>query len=133
MQVAKFAKETLTWVAPAVGIPALRYFQDQKEQRKELFVRDASTYSVGALIYLGLFFGGKSFLKHLKPTLNEHVRDLSAFLVAITANIVYAGIGAVRISQKFHSSTQPQTPTSWASTPFQPYGQAMQTPVDYQA
>jgi hypothetical protein len=133
MQVAKFAKETLTWVAPAVGIPALRYFQDQKEQRKELFIRDASTYSIGALLYLGLFFGGKSLLKHLKPTLNEHVRDLSAFLVAITANIAYAGIGAVRISQKFQSPTPKQTIASWASTPFQPCGQWLQPTMNYQA
>lgn len=120
----KQIKDTVTWVAPAIGIPALRYFQDRKEQRNELFVRDASTYSIGALTFLGVFFGGKFALKRYAPTLNHWFRqklgakkpvlyensiELISFLSALSANIAYAGIGSVRLSQ-FVSRLQGKEP-----------------------
>lgn len=98
----EFTKDTVTWIAPAIGIPALRYFQDRKEQRNELFVRDASTYSIGALIYISTLFGGQALLnRYAEKQLSAASRKLIPFFVALTANILYAGIGSVRLSQLF--------------------------------
>lgn len=132
----QLTKDTLTWVAPAVGIPALRYFQDRKEQRNELFVRDASTYSLGALIFLGIFFGGKAVLRRYESPLNQWIEkkwnrpalrlnsnkiELIAYLPALAANILYAGIGSVRLSQWFGSIQQSHrkpVPTNLAQPDF---------------
>lgn len=104
-------RETLIWVAPAFGIPGLRYFQDSKEQRNELFVRDASTYSVGAMVYLVTFFGGRKLMQTQFPKMGATVHDFIPFLAALTLNILYAGIGAVRFS-KWMSQKPPAQPIS---------------------
>lgn len=117
----EFIKDTVTWVAPAIGIPALRYFQDRKEQRNELFVRDASTYSIGALIYISTLFGGQALLnRYAKKQLSEPSRKLIPFFVALTANILYAGIGSVRLSQLFsrlQAANQPKVPNALPKAP----------------
>jgi len=118
-------RETLIWVAPALGIPGLRYFQDSKEQRNELFVRDASTYSVGAMIYLAAFFGGRKLMQHYFPKLGAIAHDFLPFLAALTLNILYAGIGAVRFSKWMSQKTQ--IGPSPATSPFS--GQAHLPPV----
>lgn len=107
-------KEVLTWVVPAVGIPALRYFQDNHTQRNELFIRDASTYAMGALLFLSLYNGGKSVLKRLPraKSMSESARDLTAFLTALSANILYAGVGAVKFSQRYQDSRTRDQPGS---------------------
>ena len=102
----EFAKDVLTWVAPSVGIPSLRYFQDSKEQRRELFIRDAATYSLGAVTFLTLFFGGKKAIGHFFPTMRKEVKEFIAFVPALTANILYSGIGAVRLSKYFSQKQQ---------------------------
>lgn len=104
-------RETLIWVAPAFGIPGLRYFQDSKEQRNELFVRDASTYSIGAMVYLVTFFGGRKLMQSQFPKMGATVHDFIPFLAALTLNILYAGIGAVRFS-KWMSQKPPAQPVS---------------------
>jgi hypothetical protein len=91
----------LTWTAPAIAIPGLRYTQDSKTQRKELFVRDASTYSIGTVTFFGTEYIVKKGLDHFKLIRNLDQRALVAFLVGLTANLLYAGIGAVRFSKAF--------------------------------
>lgn len=94
-------QKILTWTAPAIAIPGLRYTQDTHLQRKELFIRDASTYSIGA----GLFFAAEWLAKKLldcgNMIQNLERRNLAAFMVGLTVNLLYAGIGAVRISKAF--------------------------------
>jgi hypothetical protein len=123
----------LTWTAPAIAIPALRYTQDTRQQRKELFIRDASTYTLGALLFLGTEWLAKQFLDKKKMFQKVEVRNFTAFLVALTANLLYAGIGAVRLSKAFTRSSD-QSPTMDASTILTsqhlfPHKQAMPTPV----
>jgi hypothetical protein len=141
----QFAKDTLTWVAPAIGIPGLRYFQDSRDQRNELFVRDASTYTLGALLFLGIYFGGKKLLARLFtgkpikiqslgkkqisfkfPWLSNDHREMIAFLAALMANITYAGIGAVQLSKWLGRGT---TSASQALTPFS--SQSNQKPTTF--
>ena len=128
----EFARDALTWGAPAIGIPALRYFQDDKENRNALFVRDASTYSVGAVSFWATQYGIRRLLDRMagkeiqlktpnflhsvlgdkfpKQALNmpkelETIKFI-AFAAALAANIAYAGIGAVRLSQWFKTAGQ---------------------------
>lgn len=112
-------KDVLTWVAPAAGIPALRYFQDDKSQRKELFVRDASTYMLGAFLFLGLYHGGKRLLANPFITMSGQAKDVTAFMAALTANILYAGFGAVWLSKRYKSS-QVQPPAKMDNYVTQP-------------
>lgn len=93
--------QVITWVAPAIGIPALRYLHDAKDRRKELFLRDATTYSLGTVIYFAVGFLTKKLLTALNLFKNAANRDFASFLMAITANILYAGIGAVKLSQYY--------------------------------
>jgi hypothetical protein len=106
-------REIMTWVAPAIGIPGLRYFQDDKEQRKQLFIRDASTYTLGALTFLALKNGVLYGLEHSKTILRKipsgETRHTLAFMVGLAGNILYAGIGAIYLSQKFGKSSSETT------------------------
>lgn len=121
-------KDVLTWTAPALLIPTLRYFQDPPEQRKELFLRDASTYSAGAALFLGLGLLGKRLLNRWGTFKTPATRDLVAFLVALAANILYAGVGALHFSRKFskkhnlqeRSFAAPTTTTTPVSKPTNP-------------
>lgn len=92
-------KEVLTWTAPAVLIPSLRYSQDSQEQRKELFLRDASTYSFGAILFLSMGLLGRNLMRRHKVFNTQEARDFVAFLIALGGNILYAGIGAPRLSK----------------------------------
>lgn len=128
----QFTRDALTWVAPAIGIPTLRYFQDDKAQRSELFVRDASTYTLGALLFLGTYFAGKRMMTHF-PTLGNGTRELIPFVTALAVNILYAGVGSVRLSKWFRSS-QPQEPPAIhtpmpSMTPVNPFSALQAQPV----
>lgn len=102
-------RKVLTWTAPAIAIPGLRFTQDSHEQRKELFIRDASTYSIGAFTFLAMEAATMRGLTALTHTRLNHFslvndatkRNLTAFIVGLTANLLYAGIGAVRFSKAF--------------------------------
>lgn len=87
----------ITWTAPALFIPSLRVFNDPPKERKKLFVRDFTTYSIGTT----LFFVSKSIAYNLlnKVIKNEGKKNFASFMVAITSNIMYAGVGAVKLSQ----------------------------------
>lgn len=120
----KMTKETLTWVAPSVGIPTLRYFQDSKEQRRELFIRDAATYSLGAVTYLVLFYGGKRAMGHFFPKVKDDLKEFIPFVAGLAANILYSGIGAVRLSKYLSGKT-----TKPEATPSQPFTQPVWPPL----
>jgi len=94
-------KKVFTWTAPAIAIPGLRYTQDSHQQRKELFIRDASTYSVGALTFFVAEWISKKTLDRFHLIPDKGQRSLAAFLIGLTANLLYAGIGAVRFSKAF--------------------------------
>lgn len=93
----ELVKKLLTWITPAIGIPALRYSQDTQAQRRELFIRDASTYTVGALLFLGTERAMQAILE--KTALCKTSKEIGALLIALTANITYAGIGAIHLSR----------------------------------
>lgn len=83
--------------------------------RDKLFVRDFTTYSIGAgIFYLTGFVANQSF-KALKLFPHAPARHLAAFLMALTANLLYAGIGAVHLSNKLVK--QPVIPDKSADTP----------------
>ncbi len=89
--------EMATWCAPPLVIPTLRYFQDPPESRRRLFVRDFSTYSLGAMVY----FGAKLLaLQLFRPLIRDTMRrQLAALLVGLSANMIFAGLAAVRLSR----------------------------------
>jgi hypothetical protein len=92
-----------TWLLPAVAIPTLRYINDDKKERDRLFVRDASTYVIGA----GLFLGVRAFSQHVltvltkqgRVSLSPHYAKLMSFFLALAANLAYSGVGAVKVSK----------------------------------
>lgn len=109
----------LTWLAPAAFIPALRYFHDPVPQRKALFVRDASTLTIGAALFLLTQHGlDKAFAKTSLFKTPE-IRRFAAFLLALGANILFAGIGALKISQRLFKPQENsrQAPTQLSLQP----------------
>lgn len=92
-------KDVITWTAPSVFIPSIRYMQDPPHRRNELFARDFTTYSLGASIYFIAGITSKKLLDKTKLIKSEEVKEFISFLSAITFNILYAGIGAIKISQ----------------------------------
>ncbi|MEI7475091.1 MAG: hypothetical protein WCK67_09980 [bacterium] len=92
-------KDVITWTAPSVFIPSIRYLQDPPDRRNELFARDFTTYSIGAGIYFIAGIMSKKLLDKTKLIKSEEVKEFISFLSAITFNILYASIGAIKISQ----------------------------------
>lgn len=90
----------LTWTAPALAIPTLRYTQDDRGQRNALFIRDLSTYTIGASIFLVSDMAFRKLFHGLK--LAPKTAELGAFILALTLNILYAGMGAVQLSHWFN-------------------------------
>lgn len=89
--------EAVTWVAPALGIPVLRYFQDDPRERRRLFIRDFSTYTVGAATYFICKLAALKLLKSRVPSAGH--RELYSLIAGVAGNITFAGIGAVRVSR----------------------------------
>ncbi len=99
------AIETLvTWGAPPVFIPLLRLYQDPPKQRWKLFARDFSTYSVGTGLFFLTGLGVHRLLSKTALIPHQPTRRLLSFMAAITANVLYAGIGAVKLSERINSS-----------------------------
>ncbi len=116
----------LTWITPPLAIPALRYFQDPPELRKTLFVRDFTTYSIGAGIFLLTGWLTHTALKASGIIKNPSVLKLAAFLTALTANLLYAGVGAIKLSQRLNpaqkaASAPPVKLPSQAPKPMQTF------------
>jgi hypothetical protein len=94
-----------TWIVPAIAIPGQRYAQDARDQRNELFVRDASTYTIGAAAYyVGEALTKKVLTRYQKVlsrfrVLNSNPKfEFAVFLGGLSANVLYAGTGAVHVS-----------------------------------
>ncbi|MGD9581391.1 MAG: hypothetical protein AB7V50_08450, partial [Vampirovibrionia bacterium] len=94
-----------TWTCPALFIPSIRYQFDDPKNRKELFIRDSISYAVSASILLGTMatmnyvFKKVPFIK-----MEDHIRNLAAFFVAMTCYVLYAGIGVIKFSKRIVKS-----------------------------
>jgi len=100
----KNLRDAIIWATPALGIPTLRFFQDPPETRKKMFIRDFGTYTVGAATFiLTNILTTKTLNKVLKDNIkNRDIKiDFIALGIALLANILYAGIGAVKVSERF--------------------------------
>lgn len=95
----EITKNILTWSVPPIVIPALRFYQDPPDERKKLWVRDFTTYSIGAAIFLATELAANFFLKRSKLIRKENQRNFTSFLAGLIANQLYAGIGAVKLSK----------------------------------
>lgn len=92
-------QNVITWTAPALVIPALRYLNDDKQDRERLFVRDFSTYLLGSGLYLGVQALSYHTLHRVAPHWSLPQVQLASFGLALTANLLYAGVGAVYVSK----------------------------------
>jgi hypothetical protein len=103
-QKVKSLTQTLTWTAPAVVIPSLRFVQDVKarpETANELFIRDFTSYAIGATCFLvGKYLANKGF-KAAGLFKNDHLREFTAFLTGLTGYLLYSGIGALKVANHF--------------------------------
>lgn len=89
----------LTWGGPPMVIPALRFFQDDPKDRKELFIRDFGTYSIGTIVFFSAKIASNKILKKTNLVKDKELQDLISFSTALISNFLYAGIGAVKISK----------------------------------
>lgn len=103
MNVSTLGKTTkaMTWLAPALLIPTMRYFKDNNLERRKLFVRDISTYTVGAAVFLITAYFAKKGLTAARVFSGEAQREFAAFLMALAANIFYAGTIPLKLSQHY--------------------------------
>lgn len=115
-------REVLTWGLPPLAIPTMRYLQDPPESRKQLFVRDASTYVMGAAIYFLVGRGSLHLFNRFKVIPNLVYREMTAFLLGLTANLLYAGVGAVHFShwvnRQWLSDNKPKASIPPSVTPY---------------
>lgn len=99
---ARAIETVVTWAGPALFIPTLRFPLDKPEDRKELFVRDFSTYAVGSMIFLGTMGLTGLLLKKVSPAkITPQVKRLISFFAAFASYVLYCGIGAVKLSKNF--------------------------------
>lgn len=97
------AQEILTWTTPSLVIPALRLTQDNPEDRKELFIRDFTSYAIGGCSYFAGTALGQLFFKTTKLIKNKPVVNFLSFLTGLTGYLIYSGIGAVQLSKKLNT------------------------------
>jgi hypothetical protein len=91
------ADQAIVWLIPTLCVPSIRFFQDPVTERKKLFVRDFSTYAIGAALF---FMVARFSDEVLKKTIQDTTRRYLASIFAGTAaSVVFCGIGAVRLSQ----------------------------------
>jgi hypothetical protein len=108
----------LTWTAPSAAIPALRATQDPPELKLRLFVRDFSTAVLGGLVFLGASSGIEGWMASNAWMPHTPTRRLLAFGLGLTGNILYAGLGAPRLSawiaDKYHAGRASEIATEKA-------------------
>lgn len=87
----------LWWVLPPIVIPSLRWLQDPPKLKNKLFIRDFTTYSIGAVVFFAVKYLSEAaagpFIKNLQA------KCLLGSAVGLAANLLYAGIGAIKLSQ----------------------------------
>jgi len=101
------ATKVMTWVAPALMIPTIRFLNDERENREKMLVRDLSTYTIGAAVFLLTGLVAKKGFTAARLFSGETQREFAAFITALAANILYAGIFPVRLSQYYAKKHPP--------------------------
>lgn len=102
------AQEILTWTTPSLVIPALRFVQDDPKDRKELFIRDFTSYAIGGCSYFAGTALGQLFFKTTKLVKNKPMVNFLSFLTGLAGYLLYSGIGAVQLSKKLSKKKKPK-------------------------
>jgi hypothetical protein len=89
----------LTWIVPPLVIPALRYMQDSVETRDKLFIRDFTTYSIGAAAFFAASLLAKKGFQSVRLFRQPAIQNFAAFMVGLACNQLYAGVGAIKLSE----------------------------------
>lgn len=95
----------LTWVMPAVFIPTARRiidgnnYKDTPGLANQLYVRDLTTYSIGAATFFAVRTLAYEALSRTKLIKSDPKAYFAASLAGLGANLLYAGIGAPKLSQ----------------------------------
>lgn len=106
-------KDILIWATPPVTIPFIRYAYDShvhKEPeriplRNERLSQDLLTYSVGSGIYLGLYEGLNALAKNASKA--DPKKAFAAFGVAMPAYLLFAGLGALKMTEMICKNKKP--------------------------
>lgn len=102
------AQEILTWTTPSIVIPALRFVQDDPKVRKELFIRDFTSYAIGGCSYFAGTALGQLFFKTTQLVKNKPMVNFLSFLTGLAGYLLYSGIGAVQLSKKLGKNKKPE-------------------------
>jgi hypothetical protein len=112
--------DVMTWVAFPLSVPLMRLTQDEKDERFKLFIRDFSTLFIGA----GVFFMAKGMsgkLFELTGILRRQpeTRRLLSLGTGLSANVLFSGLGAVKLSHWAQDRLSPQRrQASFESIPY---------------
>lgn len=94
------------WGLPVALIPSLRFAQDSDKSpslRKELFVRDFSSYSIGTGIYFGALYGAfKAVKSPIIKNLSKNKKMILPEVIATASYCLWSGIIAPKLSKKFN-------------------------------
>ncbi len=91
----------LTWITPAIFVPMGRFVEDKDtslSKKKELFVRDFTTYSIGASLY----FAGRGIVKGLtknNKSLTSKEKRLLGVAVGVGVYNLYAALGSIKTAR----------------------------------
>lgn len=110
------------WGMPIAFVPSLRYMQDKdkpKALRKELFVRDFASYSVGTALYALTIVASRKMvsLPKINKKLSENVSKLLPDVIAVSSFCIWSGIFGPKFSKKLqpklkiNKTTQPEIET----------------------
>ncbi|MCA9799171.1 MAG: hypothetical protein KC474_06440 [Cyanobacteria bacterium HKST-UBA04] len=113
----------MTWVTTPIVVPAARFFIDPPQRRKQLFVRDFSTFVLGSGIYFLTLMSASTLLKKAVPALSPPMKQFIPFLIGMTAYCGFSIFGVRKICQQFDqtykctASSLDSLPTSKETTP----------------
>ena len=94
------AERAVTWGLPLAIIPSLRYVEDHDKPakiRKELFVRDFTSYAVGLGIYLATLIPLTKIVK--TAAISDFKKHMIPVTAAATAFCVWSGMIAPKLSK----------------------------------
>lgn len=95
-------QKILAVAAPAITVPTLRYFSahDPKSMKMNLWIRDFTASSIGALLVLGIpEVLARTFKKARFLTQNKPMMGMLAFIPGLLAMTYFNGIGCVKVSE----------------------------------
>ncbi len=101
---ALMAERVITWCAPVLLIPALRYVQDSdkpKDLRNELFVRDLSSWALGTGIYFASLIVAAKTMNSGKifKTASEGTKRIATISAAVGAYCTWSGFLGPKFSK----------------------------------